>query len=195
MMRISTCLAFLAAAALAAGCSGIPVRSVPRLLQLQSELPDMNPAEFRVALQVDARFVPPPGAVPLLSIRMTPREAGAFEPIDKNLPLQLAVVSTATLGLAAPPPGRRWLIYSMPAATQLELQHVQGIMRRAKAMPHGKGGGSISLGVKQDSLAVTEPALAHTRWETWLQTKQRDGFFEAWTGTAGQLGQLTSTKR
>jgi hypothetical protein len=50
-----------------------------------------------------------------------PREPGAFESVDKKLPLQMAVASISTLGLAAPPAGRRWLIYSLPAATQAEL--------------------------------------------------------------------------
>jgi hypothetical protein len=168
-------------------CGGIPLRSLPRLMQMQNELLDMSPAEFMVALQVDARLVPPAGAVPLLVIKLEPRQPGAFEAVDKKLPLQVSVASVATLGLAAPPAGRRWLIYSMPPATQAEMQRIQGVMLRAKAMPNNQGGGSLGVGVAQDSLAVTEPALANTRWDTWLQTKQRDGFFEAWVGTPAQI--------
>lgn len=189
------CLAVCAALAALSGCSGVPVRSIPRLMQMQTDLLDMQPAEFMVALQVDQRLVPPAGAVPLLVIKVAPRDAGAFEPIDKKLPLQLAVASQATLGLDAPPAGRRWLIYSLPAPTQAELRRIQGVMRQAKALPDNRGGGSLSVGVEQDSLAVTEPALAHTRWDTWLQTKQRDGFFEVWTGTPAQLQKLAAQKR
>ncbi len=168
-------------------CTGVPLRSLPRLMQLPKELLDANPTELMVALQVDARMTPPAGAVPMLSIKLTPREPGRFEAIDKQLPMQVSVASSSTMGLEAPGAGRRWLLYSLPVSTQLELLRIQGIMQRARAESQGQGGGTISVGVAQDSLAATDPALAHTRWETWLQTRQRDGFFEVWSGTPAQL--------
>lgn len=179
-------IALVATLFLLASCGGIPLRSVPRLLQLQSQLLEANPAEFMVALQVDARMAPPPGVVPMLVIKVTPREPPAFAAIDKKLPLQLSVASGATQGLEPPPSGRRWLLYSMPAATQAELRQIQDTIKRAKA---GSQGGSLSLGIEQDSMAaaVTDPTLAHTRWDTWLQTRKSDGFFEAWSGTPAQL--------
>jgi hypothetical protein len=119
------------------GCGGVPLRSVPRLLQLQSQLLEANPAEFMVALQVDARLTPPPGAVPMLVIKLTPKEPGAFQAIDKKLPLQLSVAFGATQGLEPPPTGRRWLLYSMPASTQTELRHVQDTVKRAKVAANG----------------------------------------------------------
>lgn len=170
-----------------AACTGVPLRSLPRLMQLPKALLDANPAELMVALQVDARMTPPAGAVPLLSIKLAPREPGGFEAIDMQLPMQVSVVASSTLGLDAPGAGRRWLLYSLPAATQLELVRIQGILQRARAQAQGKGGGTLSVGVAQDSLAATNPALADTRWETWLQIKQRDGFFEVWSGTPAQL--------
>lgn len=170
-----------------AGCSGIPLRSLPRLVQLSESLLQANPAEFMVALQVDSRLVPPPGAVPRLIVKLTPRDPTAFDPIDKKLPLQLAVVSSATLGLKAPPAGRRWLLYSMPPDTQAELRRVQALVRQAQAAPEKKRGGSLSVGVEQDSLAVSDPALSRTRWDTWLQVRQSEGFFEVWSGTPEQL--------
>ena len=194
MKRILLTLAYLAALALT-GCGGVPLRSLPRLMSLQSELLVANPAEFMVALQVDARLVPPAGAVPLLIVKLAPVNLGAFEPIDKKLPLQLSVASVATLGLEPPPAGRRWLIYSMPAPTQAELLRVQNTIKQAKALPNGQGAGSLGVGVEQDSLAVTEPALANTRWDTWLQTRQRDGFFEVWSGTPAQLRKLAAEKK
>ena len=97
-----------------AACGGVPLRSLPRLMQLSQQLLEDNPVEFRIALQVDARLVPPAGAVPLLIIGVELRTAGEFEAIDKKLPLQLTVASAPTLGLEASPRGRRWLIYSMP---------------------------------------------------------------------------------
>ncbi|MDD5333676.1 MAG: hypothetical protein PHS32_08015 [Rhodoferax sp.] len=170
-----------------AACMGVPLRSLPRLMQLPKELLDANPAELMVALQVDARMTPPVGAVPLLNIKLAPREPGQFEAIDKQLPMQVSVAAAATLGLDAPGAGRRWLLYSLPASTQLELVRIQGIMQRARTEAQGKGGGTISVGVTQASLATTDPALADTRWETWLQTRRRDGFFEVWSGTPAQL--------
>ena len=84
-------LALVTASLLLVSCGGVPLRSLPKLMQMQGELLDMNPAEFMVALQVDTRLVPPVGAVPLLVIKLQPREPGAFEPVDKKLPLALAL--------------------------------------------------------------------------------------------------------
>lgn len=177
-----------------AACTGVPLRSLPRLMQLPKELLDANPAELMVALQVDARMTPPAGTVPMLSIKLAPREPGRFEPIDKQLPMQVSVTAASTLGLDAPGAGRRWLLYSLPASTQLELVHIQGIMQRARAEAQGQGGGTLSVGVAQDSLAATDPALADTHWETWLQTRRRDGFFEVWSGTPAQLQKSATAK-
>lgn len=165
-------------------CAGVPLRSLPQLMQLSGDLLETSPAEVMVALQVDARLSPPAGAVPMLVIKMTPSEPGAFEAIDRKLPLQVTTVSAATAGLKAPPQGRNWLLYSMPAATQTELLRIQALVRTLKASGQK---GSLGLGVEQDSLAVTSPALADTRWETWLQVKKSNGFFEVWSGTLTQL--------
>lgn len=175
---------------LLSACGGVPLRSMPRLVQLPQVLLEANPAEFMVALQVDARLAPPPGAVPQLVLKLQPRHSGAFEPVDKTLPLQLAVVSSATLGLEAPPAGRRWLVYSLPPATQAQLRQVQATLRQAQAGPKEKSGGSLSVGVNQESLATPDPVLAQTRWDTWLQARQADGFFQVWTGSLAQLQKL-----
>jgi hypothetical protein len=177
------------------GCGGVPLSALPKLVQMQNELLDINPTEFRVALQVDARLSPPSGVVPMLVVKLAPAEPGAFETIDKKLPLQVAVTSSALQGLKAPQPGRRWLIYSMPAPTQAEFTRAQNILRQAKTLPNNKGRGSLAMGVEQDSLAVTDPALATTRWDTWIQTRQADGFFEVWSGTAAQIRALAADKK
>ena len=175
-------------------CTGVPLRSVPRLMQLNQQLMDANPAEFMVALQVDARMVPPPGAVPLLHLKVTPREVGGFEVVEKKLPLQLAVASISTQGLGAPGSGRRWLIYSLPVASQVELKQIQTLIKTARANPQPKGG-SVSVGIEQDALLVNNPALSDTRWETWLQTVKQEGFFEVWSGTPAQLQKLAAEQR
>lgn len=184
---------------LIAACGGVPLRSLPRLMQLSQQLLEANPAEFRVALQVDARLVPPVDAVPFLIIKIEPRTAGEFEVIDRKLPLQLTVASAPTLGLDAAPRGRRWLIYSMPPQTQAELRRVQDTVRQARAQSQatGKasGAGSLGVGLEQDSLAPSDPTLADTRWDTWLQTRQSEGFFEVWSGTLAQLKKIAADKQ
>jgi hypothetical protein len=62
MKRTFVLATALLALLLLTSCGGVPLRSVPRLLQLQSQLLEANPAEFMVALQVDARLTPQPGA-------------------------------------------------------------------------------------------------------------------------------------
>lgn len=189
---------FLVSAALClvlAACTGVPIRSLPRLMQLPKDLLDANPAELMVALQVDARMVPAAGAAPMLSIKVEPREPGGFEVIDKKLPMQVAVTASSNLGLEAPTAGRRWLLYSLPAVTQLELMRIQETIKHARAQPQHKSGGSVGVGITQDALAVTDPALSHTRWETWLQIRQRDGFFEVWSGTLAQVQKSADAKR
>ncbi|MEX1168048.1 MAG: hypothetical protein WEK74_14505 [Hydrogenophaga sp.] len=186
MNRRLTILIF-AAAFLLTACGGIPLRAIPRLLQFSSDMLEANPAEFRVALQVDARISPPASTVPMLKIQLTPKTLGAFEPVDKSLPLQLATTSGAVIGLDPAPRGRRWLYYSLPPETQAELRGIQATVRRAQAQPGYQKGGQLSLGIEQTDLALTDPALANTRWETWLQTKQSEGFFMVWTGTPAQI--------
>jgi hypothetical protein len=179
-------LAYALALSLAlAACSGVPLKSIPQLAKLSGDLQDANPAEFMVALQLDARLTPPAGAVPLLTIKLQPRDAGAFETVDKKLPLQLTTSNAALMGLEAPAPGRRWMVYSLPGPSASELARIQAIIKKARA--DGKGGGSLGIGVEQDSLTNTDPALDNTRWNTWLQTRQSAGFFELWNGTLAQL--------
>ena len=180
----------LAAGAALAACGGIPLRSLPRLVQLSGQMLDANPAHFMVALQVDARLTPPAGAVPYLLLKLTPKVAGAFEPVDKKLPLAMSSTGGATLGLDAPGPGRRWLVYSLPPATQAELQKVQAMVRLAQAQPGYQRGGSLAMGVEQNELAVADPALARTKWSTWMQIQQNEGFFEVWNGTPEDIRRL-----
>lgn len=168
-------------------CSGIPLRSLPRLVKLQSELLEANPAEFMVAIQADARMAPPPDASPILQIAIRPAEAGAFEAIDRKLPMRFAVSSATTLGLAAPPSNRRWLIYSLTPESQAELTRIQDFFKRRQSDPSHKKGGTLSLGIAQDGVASKDTALANTRWESWLQVSRQEGFFDLWSGSVAEL--------
>lgn len=173
-----------------AGCSGIPLRSFPRLIALQSDLLNANPAEFMLAIQVDARMVPPPGAEPMLQLTIRPTEPGGFAAIDEKLPMRFTIESANTLGLKTPATGRKWLIYSLPPEAQTELSRVQTYFKGLRARELG---GTIGVGIAQDGVAVKDPALANTRWESWLQTSRQGGFFELWSGSVDELVKLAKS--
>jgi hypothetical protein len=172
------------------GCGGIPLKSIPRLFKLQDQLITLNPAEFMVAIQADSRMLPPVGGVPTLNIAIQPKNAGDFTPVDKKIPMQLALSNGPSLGLERPASGRRWLVYSFPAASQAELAAIQATFKRIKAENDAngrKGGGSITVGIAQENVAMADPALDNTRWESWLQTSAKEGFFELWSGTVADI--------
>ena len=108
-----------------------------------------------------------------------------------SIAVQGSKIVEVTQGLDAPGSGRRWLIYSLGAASQAELKQIQNFIKTARASQQPKGG-SLSVGVEQDSLIVNNPALSDTRWETWLQTAKQEGFFEVWSGTPAQLLKLAA---
>jgi hypothetical protein len=176
----------LALAALLAACGGIPLRSVPQLVSLQGKLLDANPAEFMLAVQADARMTPKPDQVPKLKIAIKPKEPGAFEAIDKELPMRLAIVGSME-GLPPASAGRRWFIYNFSPESQAELSRIQASFKRLRDEMKGKGGGSVSIGISQEGIAARDPALADTRWESWLRVSRADGFFEIWSGTVADL--------
>lgn len=179
--------------ALLPGCMGIPLRSVPRLLKLPDQLLTLNPAEFMLAIQTDTRMLPPVGGVPTLDISIHPKNAGDYLPVDKKIPMQLAVSNGPSLGLERAPAGRRWLVYSFPAASQAELAAIQTTFKRikaendAKGNSGSKGGGTFTVGIAQENVAAADPKLDNTRWESWLQTSAQDGFFELWSGTVADI--------
>jgi hypothetical protein len=172
---------------LLAACTGIPMRSLPKLMKLQGELLTANPAEFMLAIQLDARMVPAPGAVPVLQLAIRPSKPGAFDAIDKKLPMRFTVASANTLGLPIPTADRRWLVYSLPAESQSELAQIQSYFKRIEAKKQENGGGSVSVGIAQEGVAAKDPAFAATRWESWLQVSRQEGFFELWSGSVAEL--------
>lgn len=183
-------IACLTLSALLSACSGIPLRSMPRLLSLQDTLLEMNPGEFRLAIQADARMMPPPAAVPVMHLAIRPREAGTFDAVDKTLPMRFMAIAGdpgKAKGLVPAPAGRRWLIYRFPPQSQAELARLQQDFKRIQTQQKGKGGGSISVGIAQDGVAARDPALAHTRWGSWLQTSAVEGYYELWSGTIADL--------
>ena len=207
--RLFTSLPALAmACAWLTACSGIPVSSLPKLLNLNAQLLDARPAEFSIAIQIDARMVPPPGSAPVLEVSVVPNVNNAFEDINKKIPLNLANAGPTTdanllpvsLGLQAAPNGRRWLIYNFAPPAQAELTQIQNTIKKlmndkkAGTGP-GRGGGKISVGIAQDSMIGRDAAFANTRWESWLQSRKAEGFFELWSGTVGGLLKQTGLGR
>jgi hypothetical protein len=186
-MPLKRLVAFLFLAGIVVACTGIPLRSMPQLMKLQDALLEAHPAEFMVAIQADARMAPPPGAAPTFQLAIRPREPGGFDAVERTLPMRLITAPANTLGLAAAPANRRWFIYSFPPESQTELLRIQSYFKRIKAEQRGKGGGSLSVGIAQKGVAARDPALADTRWESWLQMSKQDGFFELWSGSIGDL--------
>jgi hypothetical protein len=175
-------------------CNGIPLRSMPRLMGLQQTLLTASAAEFMLAIQVDARMVPPSGSAPVMLVNIRPREPGAFDSSERKLTMRLSSTSPTSHGLATPPVNRRWLIYSFPPESQRELSRIQEYFKNLQARSGAKSGGSVSIGISQSGLAATDPALANTRWESWLQTSHREGFFELWSGSIAELLKLANNE-
>lgn len=185
----------LLAVAAVASCGGIPISALPKLASLPGQLLEMDPAQLRVALQVDARIAPPPDVVPRLHLLVKPKVAGAFEVVDRKLPLALQNATTAVPGLPPPGAGRRWLVYSLPPASQTEVQRIQAMVRQTRAQPDAQRGGSIALGIEQKDLAPVDPVLDRTRWSTWFRVREHDGYFEVWRGDAGEVRRLADAAR
>jgi hypothetical protein len=196
--QIRRTITLLSVTALLSACMGIPLTSVPRLLKLPDQLLTLNPAEFKVAVQFDDRMLPPAGSSPTLDISIHPKNPADYAPVDRKIPMHLSVSNGVALGLDRADSGRRWLLYSFPAASQAELAAIQNQFKRIKAdndAKGNKGGGTFTVGISQDSMVVPDNKLDGTRWETWLQTNAKDGFFELWSGTVAQIkAQAKKTK-
>lgn len=193
MKRIFPLLLMVCALFGLAACSGIPLRSVPRLLSLQSAIMQADPADLMLAVQMDARMVPPSGAVPYLILKITPVDSTAFEPVDRRLPMGSVATTTALLGLPSADWRRRWLIFSLPIESQREFLKLRERFKQLRAESTRRSGGVLSVGIEQEGIAVRDPEFASSRWGSWLQVSRREGFFELWTGTVSDL--LGSAKR
>jgi hypothetical protein len=170
-----------------AACSGIPIRSMARLVKLPDQLLHANPAEIMFAVQVDNRLLPTVSGTPTFSIDIQPAVAGAFEAVQRKLPMQLSVTAAPAMGLEPAGPGRRWMVYRFAPASQTELQRIQAQFLRLQAERRSGTGGSLAVGIAQDGVVTSDATLDHTRWESWLQTSAQEGFYMLWAGTLGEL--------
>jgi hypothetical protein len=170
-----------------AACMGMPLTSLPRLVQLQRRVLELDPADWLLAIQVDARLAPPATAVPMLQIELRPATPGAFEPVVQALPMRYERPTTLPQGLPKPDASQQWLLYSLPPASQEALRHVQARVRQLRDARDASRGGSLKVGIAQHGMAPNDPALAATRWETWLRTTRSEGFWALWSGSVAEL--------
>lgn len=184
ILRTSLLIAFLFALA---ACTGVPLRSMPRLLNLQSALLNGDPADLMLAVQVDARMAPPATAAPQLVLKMAPADPAAFEPVDRTLPMAMISPSTAPLGLPAAGRGRRWLLYSLPPESQRQLAELRDMVRQMRADDAHARRGTLSVGIAQEGIAARDPSFADSEWDSWLQVSRDEGFFQLWSGTVADL--------
>lgn len=185
--RFRRLLPFLLLQPLLSGCSGIPIRSVPQLLRLQSTLLEANPGDFLVAVLTDARINPPRDIGPIMQLELVPRVPGGFEPVIRRLPMTEVVASPRALALPAAGAGEHWLVYRFTVESARELEQIQTRFRQLRDDSRRTGGGRLSVGIEQDGLLPTEATLAHARWESWLRVDLREGPFELWSGTVQTL--------
>ncbi len=176
-------------------CTGIPLRSLPKLYSLQSQLLDSNPAEFMLAVQIDAKMSPPPSAAPMLQIKIAPDKVGTYTPIDKKIVLRAVANEPSRYRLPEASATRRWLIYALPPEAQTELAQTQAMFRKLQSQKQAgdTSKNTLYLGIAFEQLAVDAPQFAATRFDTWLQASAKEGFFEMWSGSVGQL--LDSAKK
>ena len=170
-------------------CSGVPLTSWPRLMSLSNDLMEAEPTAFALAVEVDKRVSPSANAVPFFHLAITPAQEGAFDPIARDLPMKFEIAESQPPGLKPAGPNRQWLLYSFPPSSQDELRRIRTSFEQLRAKQEDKenGGGSVSIGIEQAHLAVTDPALANTRWETWLKTSAHEGYFKIWSGSISEL--------
>ncbi len=168
-------------------CSGVPLTSVPRLLALRTELLVANPAEIMLAVQADERLVPARGRVPTLDFDIHPEEAGAFEPVQRSVPMRLKAGGALPSGLPDAGAGRHWMIYDFGPEAQKDVAALQARIKQIRAERQGKTGGSLGIAVVQDGLVPSDSRLGRTLWQSWLQTSAKTGFFEFWTGPLDEL--------
>jgi hypothetical protein len=179
-------IAMIGVCVLLSSCGGIPIRSIPRLMNLQSELLNLNPAEFKLALQIDNQLVPPANSTPLLELSIKPATPGSFDAYSKMLPMRFESNASPT-GLSPAAKERRWIVYSLSSESQIELTALQLRIKKLMAEKAFNGGGSLSVGIHQDGLAPDDPRLVNSRWDSWLQTDIKTGYFELWSGTVQAL--------
>ncbi|MBK9117332.1 MAG: hypothetical protein IPM22_17350 [Betaproteobacteria bacterium] len=180
-----TRLAFLAAAlvtaaSLLSGCAGVPLTTSARMLAKGNDyVIRADPAQLRIALNVDARIKAAAVAPPVLHLVARTDAAHPAPDFVRDIPLVAEGADPAQLGLPATGAGRAWMIYGLDAAGARQMAELQ---QRLAAMRAGKQKGTLAIGVRIEGVAEAVPQYATTRIETWMRVAAADGFFELWSG-------------
>ncbi|MFO1314081.1 MAG: hypothetical protein U1F58_00625 [Burkholderiales bacterium] len=168
------------AAAFLAGCAGVPLTTSARMLAKGNDyVIRADPAQLRIALNVDERIKAAAVAPPALHLVVRTDSAHPAPDFVRDIPLVPETADTAQLGLPAAGAGRAWMIYALDPAGARQMAELQ---QRLSAMRAGKQKGTLAIGVRIDGVAEAVPQYATTRIETWMRVAAADGFFELWSG-------------
>ena len=172
--------ALLAATAFLAGCAGVPLTTSVRMLAKGNDyVIGADPAQLRIALNVDERIKAAVTAPPMLHLVVRTEAAHPAPDFVRDIPLVAASGDAAQLGLPVAGAGRAWMAYQLDAAGARQMAELQ---QKLAAMRAGKQKGTLAIGVRIDGVAEAVPQYATTRIETWMRVATADGFFELWSG-------------
>ncbi len=185
-MKKSLCL--LALITSLAGCMGVPIRSLPHLMSLQTEIMTANPAEMMFAVQTDATVPFPRDGAPVLILIAAPVTKDAFATLRAELPMQQMTSSNAAaLGLPTQRTGQQVRVYGFSPEAQAKIAQVRKEFTQLREQAKGKGGGTLSVGMSQEGLLTDGAQFERAQWESWLQMTKAKGFFALWSGTMADL--------
>lgn len=169
-------------------CAGVPLSTMAKMATFKGEqLIDVEPAQFYVALNVDARIQPSTTRTPKFQISIKPKDEKGFDPVEMEIPFQLVAVDPAKMGLDPAQPGKKWLLYGFGSEGIKELKAVQDKFRAIRADKNRPKGGHLALGVSQDWVGEMYPQYKNTYLESWLRLNPKDGFFKLWSGRVDSL--------
>jgi hypothetical protein len=118
-------------------------------------------------------------------LQIKPREASAWPPVDRHIPMKMLAPSSE-FKLPAAAPGRHWLLYGFDKAGADQLREVQKQFTELQQRKLG-GGGTIGFGIEQQWISENYPKLRDSDLETWLRLDRHEGFFKLWSGRIRDL--------
>jgi hypothetical protein len=173
-----------------AGCSGVPLWTMARMATINpGDIITGDASQYVLAVNVDAGVNANLTStdVPRIDIESFTNVPGDWAPFSGVLEFERVQEAPASLGLAAPTQGRRWIIYRLSAAGKAKhaafLQYIDEFRKR----PNPKGGGRMQFGLELDFAATILRESKDQNVDLWLRLKTRDGFFRLWSGNAQSL--------
>lgn len=170
-------LLFAAATLALASCSGVPMRTMAKLAMAgPDEILGAEARDLRVAIDVDARVKVGAGRAPALDVALV---ADSGMKRNWTIPLEPDPVAAAAQGLRTLRGDRHWLVWRLTEAGARDFREMQALLR---PMLKKDEIGSLLVKVRQDWIGEGWPALKDDRIETWVRTRESDGFYELWSG-------------